>query len=81
MLRTLLKPTDRIVLIAEKGNAEHSILRLIRIGYTNIEGYLTGGIEQFLKHGGKTKKVKIVKPKEFLEKSNNPCNVLDKRKL
>jgi hypothetical protein len=61
------------VLVAEKGNAEYSILRLIRIGYTNIEGYLTGGIEQFLKNGGKTKKVRIVKPKDFLEKSNNPC--------
>lgn len=45
ILRTLLKPTDRIVLITEKGNAEYSILRLIRIGYTNIEGYLTGGFE------------------------------------
>jgi glyoxylase-like metal-dependent hydrolase (beta-lactamase superfamily II)/rhodanese-related sulfurtransferase len=45
---TLLKPEDQIILITDPGKENESIIRLFRVGYYNILGYLEGGFENFL---------------------------------
>ena len=42
---TLLKPNDRLILVTEPEKEEEAILRLARIGYENIVGYLEGGMQ------------------------------------
>ena len=41
---TLLKIKDPLILITESGKEQETILRLARVGYENIAGYLEGGI-------------------------------------
>jgi glyoxylase-like metal-dependent hydrolase (beta-lactamase superfamily II)/rhodanese-related sulfurtransferase len=44
---TLFKPDNKLLLITEPGKEKESILRLFRVGYYNILGYLEGGFENF----------------------------------
>jgi hydroxyacylglutathione hydrolase len=46
---TLLQPEDQIILITDPGKEKESIIRLFRVGYYNILGYLEGGYENFIK--------------------------------
>lgn len=78
----MLKPTDSIVLICEPGKEQFAIIRLVRIGYHNVIGYLEGGFETFAKNGGKFGKVTIVSPKDFADTRGSPDDhvFLDVRK-
>jgi len=44
---TLFKPENKLLLITEPGKEKESIIRLFRVGYYNILGYLEGGFENF----------------------------------
>ena len=41
---TILEPSERVALIAGEGRQEEAAMRLGRIGYDNIAGYLAGGM-------------------------------------
>jgi rhodanese-related sulfurtransferase len=45
---TVIKPMTRILLITEEGKEKETILRLLRIGYNMIQGYLKGGINTWI---------------------------------
>ncbi len=47
---TLLKPEEEIVLIAEPGRESEGALRLGRIGYDRVVGYLEGGMQPLESH-------------------------------
>lgn len=51
---TILDIKKPIVVIAEPGKEEESILRLARVGYEKVEGYLQGGIQAWADAGKKT---------------------------
>lgn len=40
----LLSPTDKYIFVCEPGKEYEIIVRMTRIGYDNILGYLEGGI-------------------------------------
>jgi hydroxyacylglutathione hydrolase len=42
---TLIDIKKKIVLVTEPGKEEESVLRLARVGYENVLGYLQGGVE------------------------------------
>lgn len=42
---TLFKPEHKIIIISSPGSERESIIRLFRVGYYNVLGYLNGGIE------------------------------------
>ena len=42
---TLVKPSDKLLLVAEPGREEEAVLRLARVGYENVIGMLAGGFE------------------------------------
>lgn len=48
---TLLPFTQPIVLVTEKGAEKESIIRLTRVGFEKIEGYLSGGFESWQNAG------------------------------
>ena len=78
---TLIDINAQLVIIAEKGKEEESILRLARVGYENIKGFLEGGIESWINAGEKTEKIHSVSPEEFAGQFNSAnTNVLDVRK-
>lgn len=50
----MLLPFDKpIVLVTEAGKEEESVVRMARVGFANMEGYLEGGFEAWQQAGGK----------------------------
>lgn len=49
---SIIKPETKLVIIGKEGEAKDSILRLLRIGYDNILGYLDGGFDVYKNNGG-----------------------------
>lgn len=41
---TLVRPDDRIVLLADPEREEEAVVRLARVGYENVAGFVAGGI-------------------------------------
>lgn len=48
---TLIKLTEPIYLITEPGKERESIIRLARVGFDNVKGYLNGGFENWRNSG------------------------------
>lgn len=72
-----------VVLIATPGKEEEAVLRLARIGYENIKGYLDGGIDAWKSAGKPLDAVDSVVPAEFVrryEASETATEVLDVRR-
>ncbi|GAC1379931.1 MAG: MBL fold metallo-hydrolase [Ginsengibacter sp.] len=49
---SLLPFHQRMVLVTELGKEEETIIRLARVGFDKVEGYLKGGFESWRKAGG-----------------------------
>lgn len=79
---TLFSLDRKIILVSEIGQEEESIIRLSRVGFSNIKGYLSGGFEAF-KNLGKTYDMVIsISPEEFaLDYQYSNDTVLDVRKF
>lgn len=78
---TLLDIQRPLVIIASKGKEKESIMRLARVGFENVKGYLDGGMDAWIKAGKKTDTLESVSPKKFAEliKENN-ASILDVRR-
>jgi hydroxyacylglutathione hydrolase len=74
---TLIDISKPIVLITEPGKEYESILRLARVGYENVIGYLEGGIGAWT---GKLETVKSIKAEALAVELKNGVEVLDVRK-
>jgi hydroxyacylglutathione hydrolase len=53
---TLFSPETKFVIVAEPGKEKESIVRMTRIGFENILGYLEGGFDTWVKNGGEVAK-------------------------
>ena len=62
---TLLSFEERIILVTEKGMEEETIIRLARVGFDKMEGYLKGGFEAWKKAGETFDLVIEVEPDEL----------------
>jgi hydroxyacylglutathione hydrolase len=51
---SLLSFKDPMILVTDKGKEEETLIRLARVGFENVEGYLKGGFEAWKKAGEKT---------------------------
>ncbi|MEP6597113.1 MAG: MBL fold metallo-hydrolase [Ginsengibacter sp.] len=51
---SLLPFHQRMILITQQGMEEEAIIRLARVGFENVEGYLNGGFETWKNSGEKT---------------------------
>lgn len=74
---TLLDINQPLVLITEEGNEEEAVLRLARVGYENIVGYLKGSVHAW---DGKLDQVETITPEQMKAELAQGVNVLDVRK-
>ncbi|MCG8306050.1 MAG: MBL fold metallo-hydrolase [Cytophagales bacterium] len=76
-----LIPIDRqLVLITEPDKEYESVLRLARVGFENVAGYLEGGVETWKKSEKAVRKVTSIAPEELLNYIDNGYGVLDVRR-
>lgn len=62
---TILKPETPLVLVADNGKEKEAVLRLARVGYENVKGYLEGGIAAWIAAGKEVDIVNSVTAEEF----------------
>ena len=62
---SLLSFKDPILLVAEPGNEEEALIRLARVGFENVDGFLKGGFEAWEKAGEKKDIIINVEPDEL----------------
>lgn len=74
---TLLDINANLVLITESGKEEESILRLARIGYENVTGFLAGGMESW---DGTIERIKSVSAETLNIEMENGAVIVDVRK-
>lgn len=76
-----LIPIDReIVLITEPGKEYESVLRLARVGFERVVGYLEGGVETWQKSGKAVQTVNSIEPESLMEYVGNGYEILDVRR-
>ena len=72
--------TQPLILVTPEGREEETVLRLSRVGFDNILGYLKGGIETWVSSGKDTQQIKNINSKDFLKlNSESSIEVLDVR--
>jgi len=76
---TLIDIKKPILLVTSKGKERESVLRLARVGYENVTGYLEGGFETWKKAGLKCESIKSVQPWKMKAPSQN-LEILDVRR-
>jgi glyoxylase-like metal-dependent hydrolase (beta-lactamase superfamily II)/rhodanese-related sulfurtransferase len=74
---TLINIGQPLVLITEEGKEHESILRLARVGYENILGYLQGGIAGW---NGKLDEVKSISAADMKNEMESGIEIIDVRK-
>lgn len=79
---TLIDINTKLVVVAAEGRENEAILRLARVGYENVLGYLEGGIEAWKAANLPVDTMKSVDPEEFAAAMNAPKHdaVLDVRR-
>ena len=70
--------SKKLILIAPKGREREAIIRLSRVGFDNVIGYLEGGINSWIKNGGIINKVLNESASKFSIIDNNK-DILDVR--
>ena len=70
--------SKKLILIAPEGREKEAIIRLSRVGFDNVIGYLEGGINSWIKNGGKISKVLNESASKFSTVDNNK-DILDVR--
>lgn len=76
----LVPPSACILLVTDLGKEKESIIRLARIGYDSVVGYLEGGMDAWIEAKFIFDKVNEIKPEEFVAKmEKGSLNILDVR--
>ncbi len=70
--------SKKLILIAPKGREKEAIIRLSRVGFDNVIGYLEGGINSWIKNGGIINKVLNESASKF-STIDNDKDILDVR--
>jgi hydroxyacylglutathione hydrolase len=74
---TLIDIKKNLVLVTESGKEEETVLRLARVGYEKVLGYLKGGVESW---PGKLEVVKSITADEMKSQVDKGIDILDVRK-
>ncbi|MGN6531741.1 MAG: MBL fold metallo-hydrolase [Ginsengibacter sp.] len=62
---SLLSFKEPMILVTDEGKEEETLVRLARVGFENVEGYLKGGFEAWKKAGEKTDMIVNVEADEL----------------
>jgi len=79
---TLFELDRKILLVTETGKEQESVIRLARVGFDNIAGYLKGGYDAWLNSGKRTDLLISVDTEELSleQKHGKNIGILDVRK-
>lgn len=77
----LVDPKATLVLVADEGKEAEAVLRLARVGYENVKGYLKDGMAAWEKAGKKMDTIVSISAEKFVAELNTDTNVLDVRKV
>ena len=77
---SLIPIEKQIVLITEPGKEYESVLRLARVGFENVVGYLEGGVEPWQKSGKAVQQVSSIEPEEMMNYIHQGYELLDVRR-
>ena len=76
-----LIPIDKpLVLITEPGKEHESVLRLARVGFENVVGYLEGGVETWKNSGKAVQTVTSIEAEEMMQHLHDGYELLDVRR-
>jgi glyoxylase-like metal-dependent hydrolase (beta-lactamase superfamily II)/rhodanese-related sulfurtransferase len=76
---SLLDAKHPLVLVADEGKEAEAVLRLARVGYENVKGYLKGGINAWKSAGRSVDTVRSLAPEEFDRLYTEDKRILDVR--
>ncbi|MCX6290911.1 MAG: rhodanese-like domain-containing protein [Bacteroidetes bacterium] len=76
---TLIDIHKPLLVVCEVGKEEESILRLARVGYENVKGFLSGGFDAWKNAGKPVDTVVSVDAEMFAQKVSSGISVLDVR--
>ena len=76
----LIDPKATLILVTDEGKESEAVLRLARVGYENVKGFVNGGIASWQNAGKKTESIESVSAETFVANLNDDTNVLDVRK-
>jgi glyoxylase-like metal-dependent hydrolase (beta-lactamase superfamily II)/rhodanese-related sulfurtransferase len=77
----LIKDTQQpILLVTDKGSEKEAVVRLSRIGFDNVLGYLNGGFEAWKLAGKETDEVNRITAKQFANEFDKSSVVIDVRR-
>lgn len=72
---------QKILIITDLGKEEETVMRLARVGYDNVLGYLSGGFAAWKSANKETDSVKRITAEEFAKNFNaNTLQIIDVRK-
>jgi hydroxyacylglutathione hydrolase len=74
----LLDVNQPLFLITEEGKETEAVLRLARVGYENVKGYLKGGMAEWKKEGKPVSMVNSINAAEFAKTIHNK-SIIDVR--
>jgi hydroxyacylglutathione hydrolase len=77
---TLLDINQPLIIVCEEGKEEESIMRLARVGYENVKGYLEGGFAAWQKAGKPTDTITSISSEEFARRVKANEKTLDIRR-
>lgn len=77
---SLIPITKPLVLITESGKEHESVLRLARVGFENVQGYLEGGFETWNDSGNSVQTISSVEAEEMMDYVNKGYEILDVRR-
>lgn len=78
---TLMDISTPLVIVAAEGKEKESIVRLARVGFEDVKGYLNGGIASWLNTGKSVETLPSVEPEKFAELiKENSKEILDIRR-
>jgi hydroxyacylglutathione hydrolase len=78
---TILDINQDIILVTEEGKEHETILRLARVGYERVLGYLEGGFDAWKSARKISDTVTSIEPFQFADKVHGGAVVLDVRKI
>jgi len=76
---SLLDAKIPVILVTDLGKEQEAILRLARVGYENVKGYLDGGMVAWENAGLPVDTIESINPEEFVAVYNNRDTILDIR--
>ncbi len=79
---TLVDINTPLIIIADEGKEGEAILRLARVGYENVAGYLQGGVTAWKNEGNALETINSITPEAFVKRiAETKETILDVRKI